>query len=145
MFFHLFQWINEAFDPPGFGVFQYITFRAAAAAITALLISFLFGPKIIGILQKKQIGEQAKSELQKVGQHSNKAGTPTMGGIIVLFAVLIPTALWANMSNMFIILILITTAWLGIVGFLDDYLNLKNLVNLKIYKALLTLIMKYKQ
>lgn len=110
-------------NPPGFGLFQYLTFRAAAAAITALIISFVFGPKIIRILKRKQIGEQAKSELQKVGNHSLKAGTPTMGGLIVLSSILIPTLLWANITNWFIILILLTTAWLGAVGFLDDYLK----------------------
>ncbi len=123
MLYYLLNWINEAFDPPGFGVFQYITFRAAASAITALLISFIFGPFIIRKLKKHQIGEQAKSELQEVGNHSTKAGTPTMGGLIVLTALLIPTLLWANLQNMFIILIFITTAWLGAVGFLDDYLK----------------------
>ena len=111
------------FDPPGFGIFQYITFRAAASAITALLISFIFGPAIIRKLRKSQIGEQAKTELQDVGNHSLKAGTPTMGGLIVLTAILVPTLLWANITNMFIILILLTTAWLGGVGFLDDYLK----------------------
>lgn len=123
MLYYLLEWLHIEFDPPGFGVFQYITFRAAASAITALLISFIFGPKIIKKLQKSQIGEQAKSELQKVGNHSLKAGTPTMGGLIVLFALLLPTFLWADIQNMFIILIFITTAWLGLVGFTDDYLK----------------------
>lgn len=123
MFYYLFRWIDQAFDPPGFGVFQFLTFRSAAAAISALLISFLLGPKIIKLLRKKQIGEQAKLELAEVGQHSTKAGTPTMGGLIVLAALIIPTLLWANISNMFIILILLTTAWLGMVGFIDDYLK----------------------
>jgi phospho-N-acetylmuramoyl-pentapeptide-transferase len=123
MFYYLAEWIRNVFNPPGFGVFQYITFRAAAAAITALLISFYIGPKIINLLKRKQIGEQAKSELQQVGQHANKSGTPTMGGIIVLLSLLVPTLLWANISNMFIIIIFITTAWMGLVGFLDDYLK----------------------
>ena len=123
MFYFLLEWINIEFDPPGFGVFQYITFRAAAAAISALMISFLFGPKIINIMRRRQIGEQAKLELQAVGNHSVKAGTPTMGGIIVLLACLLPTLLWANISNMYVILILLATAWMGAVGFLDDYLK----------------------
>lgn len=123
MLYYLLTWINENFDPPGFGVFQYITFRAAASAITALLISFIFGKKIIRILQKKQIGEQAKTELQGIGLHMNKAGTPTMGGLIVLLAFLTPALLWADLSNMFILLAILTTAWLGAVGFLDDYLK----------------------
>ncbi len=117
------MFLKENFDPPGFGIFQYLTFRAAAAAITALLISFFIGPIIIKKLKKLQIGEQAKKELSAVGNHSLKAGTPTMGGLIVLSALLLPTILWANMTNMFILLILITTAFLGGVGFLDDYLK----------------------
>jgi phospho-N-acetylmuramoyl-pentapeptide-transferase len=123
MLYYITLWLRETFDVPGFGVFQYISFRAAAAAITALLISFYFGPKIIKKLQKNQLGEQAKKELQEVGNHSLKAGTPTMGGLIVLLSLLVPTLLWANITNMFIILIFITTAWLGAVGFLDDYLK----------------------
>jgi phospho-N-acetylmuramoyl-pentapeptide-transferase len=123
MFYYLANWIKETFNPPGFGVFQYITFRSAAAAITALLISFILGPSIIRALRRKQIGEQAKVELQQVGLHVNKAGTPTMGGLIVLASILIPTFLWANIFNMFIIMIMLSTAWLGAVGFLDDYLK----------------------
>jgi phospho-N-acetylmuramoyl-pentapeptide-transferase len=123
MFYYLAEWLRRTFDTPGFGVFQYITFRAAAAAISALLISFFIGPKIIKALKANQIGEQAKAELQSVGQHSIKAGTPTMGGLIVLLALVVPTLLWANVSNMFIILVLLTTVWLGAVGFLDDYLK----------------------
>jgi len=123
MFYFLLRWINQAYDPPGFGIFQFITFRAAAAAITALLISFIFGPKIIRMLRRHQLGEQAKLELAGVGEHAGKAGTPTMGGLIVLFALLVPTLLWANIANMFVILIIATTAWLGAVGFLDDYLK----------------------
>ena len=117
------MWIQNTFDPPGFGVFQYTTFRSAAAAITALLVAFIFGPKIINWLKKMQIGEQAKSELQGVGLHINKAGTPTMGGLIVLLSLLLPTILWADMTNMFVLLAVVTTAWLGLVGFIDDYLK----------------------
>lgn len=123
MLYYLALWVKELFSPPGIGVFQYITFRAAAAAISALLICFLFGPKIINRLKKMQIGEQAKSELEGVGNHSSKAGTPTMGGLIVLLATLLPTLLWADTKNTYIILIFLTTAWLGAVGFLDDYLK----------------------
>lgn len=123
MLYYLALWIRETLHTPGFGVFQYITFRAAAAAISALIISFVFGPKIIHILKRKQIGEQAKSELTNIGNHSGKAGTPTMGGLIVLLALLFPTLLWADILNMFVILIFVTTAWLGAVGFLDDYLK----------------------
>ncbi len=137
MLYYFAEWVEKIFSPPGFGVFQYLTFRAAAAAITALLISFVFGPKIINMLKNKQLGEQAKTELSNVGTHSLKAGTPTMGGIIVLLALILPSLLWANISNIYIILILITTAWLGGVGFLDDYLKV-----VKKYKK--GLIGKYK-
>jgi phospho-N-acetylmuramoyl-pentapeptide-transferase len=121
MFYYLFQWINKVLNPPGFDIFRFITFRSAAAAITALLISFLLGPKIIRLLKRKQIGESAKLEAPKT--HLIKAGTPTMGGLIVLGSVLIPTLLWADIKNIYIILIFSVTIWLGGVGFLDDYLK----------------------
>jgi phospho-N-acetylmuramoyl-pentapeptide-transferase len=123
MLYYLARLLEQQFAPPGFGVFQYITFRSAAAAITALLISFIVGPRIIKALKRRQIGEQAKVELGDTGQHKLKAGTPTMGGLIVLTALLAPTLLWANILNPYIILVLLTTAWLGAVGFLDDYLK----------------------
>jgi phospho-N-acetylmuramoyl-pentapeptide-transferase len=123
MLYFLTQWLRQTFDPPGFGVFQYVTFRAAAAAITALLISFFIGPRIIAALKKRQVGEQAKKELQNTGNHSLKAGTPTMGGLIVLASLLLPTLLWANIQNMYVVLIVLVTAVLGGVGFLDDYLK----------------------
>ncbi len=123
MLYFLLEWIHTTFDPPGFGVFQFITFRAAAAAITAMIISFFIGPKIIAKLKSMQIGEQAKSELMDKGLHLNKAGTPTMGGLIVLSSLLIPSLLWADMTNMFVIMVILVTAWLGVVGFLDDYLK----------------------
>lgn len=105
----------------GFNLFQYISFRAASAAITALLISFIFGPIIIRKLQKMQIGEEIREEGPK--SHQQKAGTPTMGGFIVLAAVLIPTILWAKILNTYVMIILISTIWMGVVGFLDDYLK----------------------
>jgi len=123
MIYLLAEWLQNIFDPPGIGLFQYITFRSAAAAITALLISFIIGPKIICKLKTNQIGEAAKLELTGVGLHEGKAGTPTMGGIIVLTALLIPTLLWADISNVYIILVFVVTLWLGIVGFVDDYLK----------------------
>lgn len=123
MLYQLALWINSIVDIPGMGLFQYVTFRAAAAAIFALLISIIVGPWIIKGLKKMQIGEQAKKELHDVGQHSEKAGTPTMGGLIVLSAVLIPTLLWADVSNMYILMTVGVTAFLGGVGFLDDYLK----------------------
>lgn len=123
MLYQLALWLRSLADFPGANLFQYVTFRAAAAAIFALLISLLVGPRIIAALKRRQIGEQAKSELQQVGQHSLKAGTPTMGGLIVLAAVLIPTLLWANVLNMYVVLAVFVTAALGGVGFLDDYLK----------------------
>lgn len=123
MLYYLALFLQDAFHPPGFGVFKYITFRSAAAAITALLISFVFGPMIIRYLKDKQIGEQSKLELREVGTHHSKAGTPTMGGLIVLLSALLPTLLWANVLNWFVIVIFTTTLWLGIVGFVDDYLK----------------------
>ncbi|MEN9281337.1 MAG: hypothetical protein RL594_272 [Bacteroidota bacterium] len=123
MLYQLALWIRSITDVPGINLFSYVTFRAAAAAIFALLISFIVGPRIIKLLKRRQVGEQAKQELQSVGLHVNKAGTPTMGGLIVLAAVIVPTLLWANVQNMYIILAVFTTAALGGVGFLDDYLK----------------------
>lgn len=123
MLYQLALWIKSITDVPGINLFSYITFRAAAAAIFALLITFLIGPRIIAMLKRMQVGEQAKVELQSVGLHLNKAGTPTMGGLIVLGAVLIPTLLWANILNMYVVMAVFATAALGGVGFLDDYLK----------------------
>lgn len=123
MFYHLALWIRSLTDVPGINLFQYVTTRSAAAAIFALLISVVVGPRIITALRRRQIGEQAKPELQQVGQHSLKAGTPTMGGLIVLASILIPTLLWANVLNMYVVLAVFTTAALGLVGFIDDYLK----------------------
>ncbi len=121
MLYYVFDLIEKAYHPPGFGVFRYITFRAAAAAVTALVIAFWIGPKIIRILKRKQIGEAAKLEAPKT--HLTKAGTPTMGGLIVLASVLGPTLLWGNLGNSYILLIVFVTAALGAVGLLDDYLK----------------------
>ena len=121
MLYFLFDWIEKIAHPPGFGLIRYITFRAAAAAVTALLMAFWLGPKIIRLLRTHQIGEAAKLEAPKT--HLTKAGTPTMGGLIVLAAVLVPTLLWGNIGNMYVVLILFVTAALGAVGFLDDYLK----------------------
>jgi phospho-N-acetylmuramoyl-pentapeptide-transferase len=121
MLYYLFSLLERIYHPPGFGVVRYLTFRSAAAAITALIISFWIGPKIIQLLKKLQIGESAKLEAPK--NHLTKAGTPTMGGLIVLSSVLIPTLLWGDLKNMYVVLILIVTTGLGFVGFLDDYLK----------------------
>jgi len=119
MLYYLFEYINREFSPPGFDVFRFLTFRSALAAITALLIAFYFGPKLIAYLQKKQIGESAKLEAPE--GHRKKAGTPTMGGLIILASVTIPVLLWGDILSIYIILILGGTLWLGAVGFIDDY------------------------
>ncbi|MDL1891885.1 phospho-N-acetylmuramoyl-pentapeptide-transferase [Sphingobacteriales bacterium CHB3] len=121
MLTYLFDIIDKVYHPPGFGVVRFITFRAAAAAITALLIAFWLGPKIIAALKRHQIGESAKLEAPKT--HLTKAGTPTMGGLIVLSAVVIPTLLWGTLTNVYILLIIFVTVTLGAVGFLDDYMK----------------------
>lgn len=121
MLYHLFEILHREFAIPGLGVFKYITFRAGAAAVTALFVAFWLGPKIIRILKAKQIGEAAKLDAPKT--HLKKAGTPTMGGLIVLGSIIIPTLLWGDLKNGYILLILFVTAGLGAVGFLDDYLK----------------------
>ncbi|MGM0497304.1 MAG: phospho-N-acetylmuramoyl-pentapeptide-transferase [Bacteroidota bacterium] len=121
MFYHLFEYLNQ-FDFPGAGLFQYISFRSAMTVIASLIISLLFGKKIINLLEKKQIGEDVR-ELGLKGEQK-KAGTPSMGGLIILASILIPTILFANLTNIYIILMLITTIWLGSVGFLDDYIKI---------------------
>jgi phospho-N-acetylmuramoyl-pentapeptide-transferase len=121
MLYYIIEQLERLYHIPGFGLIRYITFRASAAAVTALIIAFWLGPKIIRILKEHQIGESAKVEAPKT--HLTKAGTPTMGGLIVLAAVIIPTILWSNLGNVYIQLILFVTASLGAVGFLDDYLK----------------------
>jgi phospho-N-acetylmuramoyl-pentapeptide-transferase len=120
MLYYLFAYL-EKMDFPGAGVFEYISFRSAMAVITSLIISLLFGKKIINILKKKQIGESVRN-LGLKGQIQKK-GTPTMGGMIILASILIPVLLFGNLRNTYIILILITTIWLGLVGFMDDYIK----------------------
>jgi len=115
------KYLDKLYNIPGFGVFRYITFRSGAAAVTALVIAFWLGPKIIRKLRERQIGEAAKLEAPKT--HLSKAGTPTMGGLIVLFSIVVPALLWADITNMYIVLILFVTMALGAVGFLDDYLK----------------------
>ena len=121
MFYYLFNWINHKYTPPGGDLFRYLTVRSALAAITALALSLWSGPKIIARLKALQIGEQGKVEAPK--QHLAKAGTPTMGGLIILISLVLPTLLWAELGNIFIILMLVATLLLGGVGFLDDYLK----------------------
>lgn len=121
MLYYLFDWLNNSLDVPGTGVFQYISFRAAAAVITSLLITIVFGKRLINFLKKKQVGETVR-DLGLQGQ-KEKEGTPTMGGLIILGAILIPTLLFAKLENIYIIIMLITTIWLGALGFLDDYIK----------------------
>ena len=120
MLYYLFEYLNEL-DIPGAGVFKYITFRASMAVIFSLLISMVFGKRLIEILRKKQVGETVR-DLGLEGQ-IQKQGTPTMGGIIILAAILIPTLLFGDLSNIYIILMLVATCWLGLIGFLDDYIK----------------------
>ena len=121
MLYNLFQYLNEVYDLPGAGVFQYISFRSAMALITSLIVSLLFGGKIINLIRNKQIGEEVR-ELGLEGEESKK-GTPTMGGLIILSAIIIPTLLFAQLNNIYVIILLISTIWLGIIGFLDDYIK----------------------
>ncbi len=119
MLYHLFEYLqNAGFDFPGIGLMGYISFRAIMATITALLVALYLGPKIIRMLQKRQIGEIVR-DLGLEGQLSKK-GTPTMGGIIILLSILVPALLFGDLGNIYIILLIITTIWLGIIGFLDD-------------------------
>lgn len=130
MLYYLFNYLNEI-NFPGAGVFNYISFRAAMALITSLIISVFFGKRIINILRRQQIGETVR-DLGLQGQ-IEKQGTPTMGGIIILSAILIPTLLFAKLHNIYVITMLISTVWLGIIGFLDDYIKVfkKNKEGLK--------------
>ncbi|GAB1417059.1 phospho-N-acetylmuramoyl-pentapeptide-transferase [Paludibacter sp.] len=131
MLYHLFTYLDRVFDFPGAGMFNYISFRTGVAFILALVISTLLGRKIIDYLQKKQIGETIR-DLGLEGQMTKK-GTPTMGGIIIIIAILVPTLLMTNLTNIYVILMIITTICLGLVGFLDDYIKVfrKNKEGLK--------------
>ena len=120
MLYHLFDYLNQL-DFPGAGVFQYITFRTAASVIVSLLISMVFGKRIINLLQKQQVGETVR-DLGLEGQKA-KQGTPTMGGLIILASILIPTLLFAKLDNIYIILMLVSTVLLGLIGFIDDYIK----------------------
>ena len=123
MLYYFFEYLDKTLDIPGAGVFQYITFRSALALILSLLLSTIYGKKIIGILRQKQLGETVR-DLGLVGQ-SQKAGTPTMGGIIIIIATLIPVFLFTKLNNVYIVLLIITTLWMGTIGFIDDYLKIK--------------------
>lgn len=121
MFYYLFSYLDKYFDFPGAGMFQYISFRSGLSIITSLIISMIIGKKIIGYLKRKQVGETVR-DLGLQGQ-IEKQGTPTMGGLIILGSILIPTLLFAKLHNIYIILMIITTIWLGTIGFIDDYIK----------------------
>ncbi len=121
MLYHLFKYLDEAYNLPGSGMFQYISFRSAAAIILALLIAIIFGRSIIDFLRHKQIGEDIR-DLGLEGQLQKK-GTPTMGGVIILLSILVPALLFARLDNIYIQLLLVSTVWLGLIGGLDDYIK----------------------
>jgi phospho-N-acetylmuramoyl-pentapeptide-transferase len=120
MFYYLFEYLDQI-DVYGAGLFQYLSFRAGLAALTSLIVSLIFGKRIIQFLQKKQVGEVVR-DLGLEGQYQ-KQGTPTMGGIIIIAAILIPVLLFAELGNIYIVLMIITTVWLGLIGFVDDYIK----------------------
>jgi len=121
MLYYLFEYLDSTYQLPGAGVFQYISFRAAMAVITSLLVSMVFGGRIINFIRNKQIGEEVR-ELGLQGE-AQKKGTPTMGGLIIIAAILLPTILFAKLSNIYILLMIVSTIWLGIIGFIDDYIK----------------------
>lgn len=121
MLYHLFTWLQEEFHLPGSGLFQYISFRTAMAVIVSLLITTVFGSKLIGVLHRKQVGETVR-DLGLEGE-KQKQGTPTMGGLIIIAGILIPTLLFAKLDNIYVTIMVITTLWMGAIGFLDDYIK----------------------
>ncbi|MDI9257813.1 phospho-N-acetylmuramoyl-pentapeptide-transferase [Flavobacterium sedimenticola] len=122
MLYYLFEYLDKTMDVPGAGVFQYITFRSALAIILSLMISTIYGKKIINFLRNQQVGETVR-ELGLEGQ-TQKAGTPTMGGLIIIIATLIPVVLLTKLNNIYIILLIVTTLWMGTIGFIDDYIKI---------------------
>ncbi len=121
MLYYLFDYLDKTYDVPGAGLFNFITFRAILAVILSLFIATVYGKKIIKYLQKKQVGESIR-DLGLDGQNE-KAGTPTMGGIIIILATLIPVLLFAKLENIYVILLIVTTLWMGTIGFIDDYIK----------------------
>ena len=122
MLYYLFEYLDKTLDVPGTGVFQYITFRSALALMLSLLLSTIYGKIIIRFLQRQQVGETVR-ELGLAGQNE-KAGTPTMGGLIIIFATLVPVLLFAKLHNIYIVLLIVTTLWMGTIGFIDDYIKI---------------------
>ncbi len=123
MLYQLFSWLDKTFNIPGLGAFQFLTFRIAMAILMSLFIATVYGKKMILFLQRKQIGETVR-ELGLAGEQQKK-GTPTMGGIIILLSILIPTILFANLDKVYIRLMILCTVWLGLIGFLDDYFKIR--------------------
>ncbi len=121
MLYYLFNYLEKHYHIPGAGLFEFITFRASLAVILSLIIATVYGKKIIKILQKKQMGETIR-DLGLEGQNE-KAGTPTMGGIIIILATLVPVFLFAKLDNIYVIMLIVTTIWMGMIGFIDDYLK----------------------
>lgn len=121
MFYYLFDYINSTFNPPGFDIFRFLSFRSILSAVTGLLLSFYLGPKIIAYLQKQQIGEMIRIEGPE--SHQKKAGTPTMGGLILILCVTISVLLWGDIKSTYILIVLAGTLFLSLVGFIDDYLK----------------------
>ena len=122
MLYYLFEYLDKTLDIPGAGVFQYITFRSGLAILLSLTISTIYGKKIINFLRHQQVGETVR-ELGLAGQNE-KAGTPTMGGLIIIFGTLIPVFLLTKLNNIYIILLIVTTLWMGTIGFIDDYIKI---------------------
>ena len=122
MLYYFFEYLDQTLDVPGAGVFQYITFRSALAVLLSLTISTVYGKKIINFLRSQQVGETVR-ELGLAGQ-TQKAGTPTMGGLIIIIATLIPVLLLARLDNIYIMLLIVTTLWMGTIGFIDDYIKI---------------------
>jgi len=122
MLYYLFEYLDKTMDVPGTGVFQYITFRSAIAILLSLMISTIYGKKIINFLRNQQVGETVR-ELGLAGQ-TQKAGTPTMGGLIIIISTLIPVLLLTKLNNVYIILLIVTTLWMGTIGFIDDYIKI---------------------
>ncbi|MGW1453835.1 phospho-N-acetylmuramoyl-pentapeptide-transferase [Salegentibacter agarivorans] len=121
MLYYLFQYLDAEYQVPGARLFEYISFRSAMAIILSLAISTIYGKRIINYLQAKQVGESVR-DLGLRGQNE-KAGTPTMGGVIIIFATLIPVLLFAKLENIYVILLIVTTLWMGAIGFIDDYIK----------------------
>lgn len=121
MLYHLFEWLQQNTNLPGINVFRYLTFRAVLAGVFSLIISIIIGKSIIALLKRKLIGEQ----IRDVGpeSHKSKKGTPTMGGIIILAAIVVPTLLWGDLTNGYVLLLLFATLWMGTIGFVDDYIK----------------------